>query len=200
MSVDMAYSRGLTGSGLTFTLSSTITSDAAIPFSISVAAAKTGTLTTRTDANTGTLTMAADHGITTAARLDLYWTGGSRRGITVGTVSVNSVPIDLGSGDDLPAQDTAITAMVPTEQALAVTGDNVVSIAVSCPVGGTVVFADVSNAELYATVRPSTAPTWTWVSADGGTNPLASDAVTKVFLSHGSSAAASTISGIVQYN
>lgn len=85
--------------------------------------AKVGELTTRTDNETGTLTMDTGHGITTGARLDLYWadgdgagTPGSRRGITVGTVSGNTVPIgadNSGSGDNLPLVNTAITAMIP---------------------------------------------------------------------------------------
>ena len=83
----------------------------------SVAAAKTGVLTTRTDANTGSLTMDTGHGITTGQRLDLYWTISSvnyqRRGLTVGTVATNAVPIDGGSGDVLPSTSQAITAMVP---------------------------------------------------------------------------------------
>jgi hypothetical protein len=198
--VPSTYNRALTYANLSFSLSQTISSDAAIPFSIEVAAAKTGTLTTRTDNDTGTLTMSGGHGITTGQRLDLYWSGGSRYGMTVGTVATNSVPIDGGAGDNLPVQDTAITAMVPTEQALAVVGDNVTVIAVSCPVGGTVVFADGSNVTLAAVELDSTVTSYVWTSADGGTNPLAGDTVAKVFISHPSSSAASTISGLVQYN
>ncbi len=81
--------------------------------------AKIGQLTTRTDSNTGILTMAASHGITTAARLDVYWSGGARYGMTVGTVSINTVPIDLGGGDNLPDVNTAVTAMIPTQHAFA---------------------------------------------------------------------------------
>jgi hypothetical protein len=194
------YTRSLSCAGLSFSLSSAISSDLAIPFSVSVAAAKVGALTTRTDDNTGTLTMNAGHGITDAQRLDVYWSGGSRRGMTVGTVATNEVPVDGGAGDVLPADETAVTAMVPSEEALVVTGNNAVTVAVSCPVGGTVVFATSANAEVYASVRTAAVPTSSWVSDDGGTNPLAGGSVAKVFLSHGSSAAASTISGVVQYN
>lgn len=84
---------------------------------ISLGTAKTGTLTTRTDDDTGTLTMTSGHGITTGAIIDLYWdTGGGvyayRHGVVVGTVSTNSVPIDLGAGTNLPIATTAIIAMV----------------------------------------------------------------------------------------
>ncbi len=72
-----------------------------------------GQLTTRTDNETGTLTMEAGHGITTGMIIDLYWEGGSRRKITVGTVSVNSVPIgadNVGIGSNLPTNLTNIVA------------------------------------------------------------------------------------------
>lgn len=77
-------------------------------------AAKTGSLSTRTDNTSGTLTMDAGHGFTTAATIDLYWIGGSRLGVLLGTVSVNSCPFSGGTGDNLPTQGTAITASIPT--------------------------------------------------------------------------------------
>lgn len=98
-----------------------------VDLDVELAPAKIGELTTRTDAETGTLTMDSGHGITTGARLDLYWlddedtsaVAGSRRGITVGTVSGVTVPIgadNAGEGDDLPPVNTPITAMVPHEK------------------------------------------------------------------------------------
>lgn len=92
-------------------------------FEIEIPAAKAGLLTTRTDDDTGTLTMDPGHGITTGAKLDVYWTNadgtrGSRVDMTVGTVSGNTVPIDLGTGDNLPIQGAAIRAMVPVIEVL----------------------------------------------------------------------------------
>ena len=116
----------LTVDGTTYTRSASILADGVTRIDKTgdnvLAVAKIGQLTTRTDANTGTLTMAASHGITTGARLDIFWTEagvkGARYGVTVGTVSVNSVPIDLGAGDDLPTNLTAVTAFVPIEEEL----------------------------------------------------------------------------------
>lgn len=79
-----------------------------------VAAPKTGTLTTYTDANTATLTMSASHGITTGAKFDLYWAGGYRYNCTAGTVSGNTVPFTGGTGSAIPTViGTAVSAMVP---------------------------------------------------------------------------------------
>lgn len=180
----------------------TVTADGSIIKDMTIAAAKTGTLSTRTDDNTGTLTMEASHGITTGARLDLYWSGGSRRGITVGTVSGTSVPIDLGAGDNLPAQATAVTAMVPTEEAFVVTGSNVSAIVLYSTIEGQFVFTQSNDTESMAkTVGASSGgqQTYFWTSARDPVNPLDSEAVTKLYFSHGSSAASATMRAAVLY-
>jgi len=186
--------------GLTFPTKTTVTADGNVSKAPTVAAAKTGTLTTRTDANTGELTMAASHGITTGARLDLYWDGGSRRGITVGTVATNAVPIDLGSGDDLPADETAITAMVPTEEAFAVSGSTVSAIALYSDQAGQIVFCLTDDTEVVAyTVGGAVGGEQSvfWTADRNATNPLAGAAVTKVYFSHGTSTASAAMRAVV---
>ncbi len=174
----------------------------AVPFSVQLAAAKTGTLTTRTDDNTGTLTMSGGHGITTGARLDLYWTGGSRRGITVGTVATNSVPFDLGSGDALPSTSTAITAMVPAEEDAVFVGDDAVGAGLRNPgtnAAATVVFAESDDSEVTAFVVAANSSD-SWFSSGGATNPFASASPVKVFLSHGDSTGSVTLTGFAAYS
>jgi hypothetical protein len=200
VSIDATYNRALTIGGLSFAISTTVSSDVSNTFSMSIAAAKTGTLTTRTDDNTGTITGEASHGVSTGNRLDVFWSGGARVGMTVGTVSGTSIPVDGGSGDVLPSAATALTICVPTEQNFDVTGDDVSSIFISCPLGGAVTFTDDSNVYIYHRAPTSTTKTYVWVEADGGTNPLAGGAVGKAYLSNQSSSAAATISGGVQYD
>lgn len=178
--------------GRQFNNSETVQADHSLQIVTSVPAAKVGQLTTRTDADTGTLTMSASHGITTGARLDVYWTGGSRRGMTVGTVSGNSVPIDGGSGDNLPTNLTAITAAVPVEEDLVVTGDNVAAIALYSDQAGTIVLAESDDGEALGKTVGSTTnagKSWIWTPSRDATNPVASADITKAFLSHGSSTA-----------
>lgn len=173
-----------------------------------LAVAKTGTLSTRASATAGTLTMAGGHGITTAARLDIYWSGGARRGVTVGTVSGNSVPFTLGAGDDLPAQDAAVTAMVPESYSLVVTGDDVtlanVFNAGACPCS--FVFAEADDSTVFGvTVNNRETPNgtgdgWSWTDADDTTNPFDGGAITQIFMSHGSSTATQTPVANVLYN
>jgi hypothetical protein len=85
------------------------TCDGAGTREITLAASQAGSLTTRTDNTHGTITMTSGgHTITTAELVDLYWTGGRRYNVVVGTVSGTSVPFSGGSGDNLPSTSTAI--------------------------------------------------------------------------------------------
>jgi hypothetical protein len=173
--------------------------------SSALAAAKTGSLTTRTDANTGTLTMTAGHGITTGAFLFLFWvnadgTLGSRRTI-VGTVSVNSVPIDLGAGDDLPIATTAVTAFVAISETVSVVGDDVVGIRVSSTRKGAVQLTDGSDAEHVAfDLDADNNHTYIWWSTSGVTNPIAGDTVAKVKFGNGDSGGTNAVTVDFLYN
>jgi hypothetical protein len=159
-------------------------------FAPEVAAAKTGTLSTRTNDTSGTLTMDSGHGFTTGVIIDLYWSGGSRYNVVVGTVSGDSVPFSSGSGDNLPTATTAITAMVQHEETFVVTGNNVSGLALSAGVAGYVHFTETGNTniasiELIANGQTVTDPFgYTWL-AGLGDNPLASGSVGKVKFSHG---------------
>lgn len=187
MSISMKIIEVVQVMGLQFPATINLESDGGLLKSVTLPAAKVGALTTRTDNDTGTLTMAASHGITTGARLDLYWDGGSRRGITVGTVSVNSVPIDGGTGDNLPADETAITAMVPQEEVFFLTGDDCEALAFYSQRKGTIVLAESDDGE--ATARVLTAGiSSTWTPERDATIPVASADVTKAFFSHSDSA------------
>jgi hypothetical protein len=161
-----------------------------------LAAAKSGQLTTRTDDDTGELTMAPGHGITTGQRLDVFWTGGHRRGMTVGTVAGDVVPIDGGSGDVLPANLTAITAQVPAEEAFNVVGNNLQFLAARASRRGAVSFCDSGNAEhLGFELNPTTGVDggYQWYTGSGVTNPISGDTIAKVFFSNGSTAGTSNI-------
>lgn len=76
-------------------------------------AAQTGTLTTRTDDDTGVATLSTGHGIESADVCDVYWADGVRHGMTA-TVATNAVSLDGGAGDNLPAEDTAVTVVKQT--------------------------------------------------------------------------------------
>jgi hypothetical protein len=108
----------ITGGGVRIAAAINRASDGGFSAEIEVPHGFSGSLSTRTDAETGVLTLAGGHGISTGMIIDLFWTNpsgtaGHRRGITIGTVSGNSVPVgndNSGSGDNLPTQGTAIVA------------------------------------------------------------------------------------------
>jgi len=66
-----------------------------------------GILTARGGNTTGTIT-AAGHGLVAGDRADVFWSGGARDHVLVGTVSGDNVPISSGTGDNLPAEITAV--------------------------------------------------------------------------------------------
>jgi hypothetical protein len=194
MSVTASFAQTGSAAGMTFgnAVQSEVSAEAVQSRSVTLAAAKTGNLTTRTDANTGTLTMDGGHGITTGARIDIYFEGGCQRGVTVGTVSVNSVPFDSGVGDDLPDDESEVTVMVCDEEAHAITGDNAKAVLVYGPARSTVVFAESDDTEVLGVTIPA-GGAFHWFDGCGLDNPLASGTITKIFLTHGDSAASQEV-------
>lgn len=186
--------------GVNYIKQSSVTGNSGERTTPSVAAAKTGSLTTRTNATTGTLTMDAGHGFTTGVVIDLFWSGGSRRNITVGTVATNSVPISSGSGDDLPAAATAITAMIPTEVVFEVDATSgCQAVQAACATNSWVVLRDASDTVLVAYQIRAGENAAAWVNSGMGSNPLSAAAVANVLLSHGDSTQAQTVTAAVVY-
>ncbi len=171
--------------GAAFNNSDSTTAASAEKTSQNLAAAKTGVLTIRTNGTDGSLTMDTGHGITTGQRLDIYWSGGSCRGATVGTVATNVVPFTGATGTALPSAATAITAMVPDQQVFNLVGNSTTVLGAGGDAAFTVVFADSGGSELFAVVKTGNGA-YVWFTGDT-TNPIAGVTVAKVFLSHGSS-------------
>lgn len=66
-------------------------------------------LTTRTDNDTGVITIVGgNRGLTTSETLNVYWSGGSRTGMTITNVTGATVTVDGGSGDNLPNNLTLV--------------------------------------------------------------------------------------------
>ena len=161
-------------------------------------AAKAGVLTTRTDDNTGTLTMTTGHGITTGQIVDIFWSGGVQRTVTVGTVSVDSVPFDLGIGDNLPIAMTAVTVCVQKAINLAIDGDNADFVAViletvdkSLRTAANVQFLDAA-ADVIAEIDLVTNVPQVWDIEGGSANPFTGDPITNLKASQGNSTSTET--------
>lgn len=188
----VTHAQSITGGGVSIqSLPIVRTNSGPIGLEDTLDAAKTGQLTTRTDANTGTLTMASGHGITTGQIIDIFWAGGVQYGVTAGTVSVNSVPIDSGIGDDLPTNMTAITAVVQKSINLAIDGDETDLIAMvvetvdkTLRTAAHVQFLDVDEDEI-AEIDLITNVPQVWDIAGGAANPFTGDPITHLKASQG---------------
>lgn len=135
------YGVSLACAGVSIQKSVTRSGDGSIGHEVTLPAAKAGTLSTRTDNDTGVVTLSGGHGIATSDVVDVYWTvsgGGVRYGMTA-TVATNDVTVDGGAGDNLPAQASAVTLVKQVTIVTAIDGDNVEIL------GFSLEFTDASN-------------------------------------------------------
>jgi hypothetical protein len=161
---------------------------------------KAGTLTTRNDNNTGTLTMAdAGHGITTGSKVDVYWNSGVQYNVTVGTVVGSSVPIDLGVGDNLPTASTAVVVSPRNQINLDIDGDNLVLLALKQKFNSNTIesdshidFQDSASAQVAEVDLEANGPQ-VWDIAGGSANPFIGNPITKAFASNGSTTEVATL-------
>lgn len=195
----VTHSQSISGGGVTIQTQPVVrTSSGAIGLEDTLSAAKIGALTTRTDDNTGTLTMNSGHGFTDGQILDVYWSGGVQRNVVIGTVSTNSVPIDSGIGDNLPADETEITAVVQQSINLAIDGDNVKLIAVvletvdkTIRTAANVAFRDAA-ADQIAEIDLVTNVPQVWDITGGSANPFTGDPITNLKASQANSTTTET--------
>lgn len=93
------------------------------PYEVTLPVAQDGDLTTRTDDDTGVVTMDdAGHGIITGDKVDVYWDGGVRYGMDA-TVSGTAVTLDGGAGANLPADESPVVCCVQVDIPTQIDGD-----------------------------------------------------------------------------
>lgn len=183
--------------GISFNKTVNRTIDHPNPYEVALPAGKAGTLTTRTDNDTGTATLGAGHGIITGDIVDIYWDGGVRYGVTVGTVAGTSVPFDLGAGDNLPI---ATSAIVMTKQVVINTqidGDAIAIIGIvlestESTGKGHVDMRDASPATIEEIDLTANIPVVHDITA-GATNVFTGAVITNTKASNGSATAAATL-------
>ena len=202
MTVSASVRQSSSLGGVSFPESRTITGDGQIVHDVSVAAAQEGELTTRSSASVGTITMDdSAHTITTGIRVNLFWTGGARRDVVVGTVAGASVPFTAGLGDDLPIATTELVISIPTELDISVDGDNVDLAIAYLAKEGTVEFIDTDASEQeIAAWQLGAAIVKMWHDEDGDANPFVGVNIGRVYISHKDTTAAIARLGIVYNN
>jgi len=178
------------------------TGDQAIDLELSLPAGNAGTLTTRTDNDTGIVTVASGHGILDTDYVDVYWSGGKRYNVDVTAVTSTTISIDLGSGDNLPSSSTAVVICKRVTVNLAIDGDNVSLIALaidnvsSSGYGSRLSFFDAINCGGSAvgsglTLSPNVPQVYDITA--GMTNPLTGAPILSISATNGDSTYASTL-------
>jgi hypothetical protein len=173
----------------------------------SLPAAKLGTLTTRTDNDTGLLTMAAGHGFVVGQKLDLFWevagVKGTRRNMNVtavGGTGGNDVTVDGGAGDNLPAAATANIAVTGGDSVdISIDPDDMVAFVMYISGRGNVQFLDAGGVELKAYVFPDSMSD-IWYKDSGITNPLGGNPIAKIRLTSADAVATREARTAILYN
>jgi len=187
MQATVSQSISLAGISIQATL--TRTAEGGLANQVDLAAGVAGTLSTRTDDDTGEVTLTEGHGITDGDKVDVYFSGGIRYGMTVGTVVGNVVPVDLGAGDNLPADDAAVVVCKQTVINIDFDGDDAELVAAHCTKRAHLSFLDSGDAVLKAQELVSGEP-WFWAADSGIANPLTGNAIDEIRASNGETAAA----------
>lgn len=151
-----------------------------------------GTLSTRTDNDTGVLTVATGHGVTTSNTVDVFWAGGRRYGVTVTATTATTISIDVGSGDNLPVVTTAIVVAPQVQINATIDGDAASIIGLSLEYAnpsstavGHADFQDVSNATVTQQNLVANSPK-SWDIAGGDTNAFTGNVIQRVMAANGS--------------
>ena len=192
MPLQLQYTATVSGLGLTITQPVTRTGDGGLAREISVPVGVTGTLTTRTDANTGTITLDESASVTTGANVDIYWDGGVQYNVTVGTVSGTSCPFDSGIGDDLPSTSTAVVISVRQQVNADIDGDELSLFAIKQlyaqsneTANSHVDFQESDDTEVAEIDLQANIPQVFDITG-GADNPLTGELISKFFVSNGS--------------
>lgn len=167
-------------------------SDGGICYDPTIPHGYAGELTTRTDNNTGEVTMEPGHGITPGMVVDIYWDGGVQYGVTVGASSTDDLPIDGGVGDNLPTQGTEVIVSPVVEVNVAIDGDELSLLGIQQQFAnltdtspGHIAFRDGTSSLVAAISLDGTNPQ-TWDIGGGAANPFTGNPITKALCSNGS--------------
>ncbi len=175
--------------GVTITQQQAHTADGAIGYETQptnlIPAAKTGSLTTRTDNTNGVVTAQAGHGLVTSDKVDVFWVGGRRYGVTC-TVSGNAVTLSGGAGDNLPVATTAVTLSKRRLVNLGFDGDALLMLIAGNDRRCNADFQAANGTSLLS-VLMTPGEGYGGVSGVNGTNPLAATLVAQVLVGNADS-------------
>ena len=166
---------------------------------VTLDAGNAGSLTTRTDDNTGVITAdSADHDIASSDVVDVYWgsgsTAGIRRGMTA-TVSGTAISVDGGAGDNLPVATTDVVVDKQATINMDFTGSEVTIAGVCSQYRSSVAFQEGDGTAIFSLdlgKSGNDAEVWTWTTYAKESTPF-SAAVGRVKTSNGDSENSNTV-------
>lgn len=192
------YSVNLSGGGLQMSGNELVEGDTANPYEMTVAAAIAGELTTRTDNDTGVVTVASGHGILDTDTVDLYDEDGAllRKDVDVTAVSATTISINAGSGDNLPAANEVVNVAKQQTLNCNIDGDAIQIIGVILEVPGATsegraLFEDAAGDDIADLTLVANKSQISHVAA-GASNPFAGDPITVARISNGNT----TLAGV----
>src|SRR6187399_742202 len=116
------YGVSLQAGGVSIQSAAVRTGDGVIGIEATLPAAVAGTLTTRTDNDTGVVTVES-HSILDTDTVDVYWSGGMRKDVDVTAVTATTISIDAGTGTNLPIATTPVTIVKQVTINVSIDGD-----------------------------------------------------------------------------
>lgn len=166
--------------------------------------ATAGQLTTRTDNDTGTLTVATGHDIVNSTGgYTLFWEGGIRRAMNT-VITSNTVALDGGAGDNLPVVNTNCTLGVQVTLNTDFDGNTVAMFGASAQRRGSVEFQQEDGTSILPLdfgLSGTDGEGYAWWDDGPEANPLINTVVGQCVVANGSSnSAGNTVRVGVQYD
>jgi hypothetical protein len=185
MAINSVIRVSATVAGISVGASITKSEEAGFQLIENVPAANPGTLTTRTDDDTGVITKTlATHNITTGEIVDVYWSGGARYGMTAGTIATSAavIPIDGGAGDNLPLGTTpAVTVAHRTVyDSSSFTGTDAQMLAAACDDSQRAHIRLMSSTSESLSIKIAAGEAFLWWANNGFANPITGDTIDSI--------------------
>lgn len=142
------------------------------------------------------ITLGNGHGLTTANKVALFWSGGKRRlNLTISAADATTITVTnaTGTGDALPTTSTEPNGVVGKENDapdVNFDGDNAVLFVAACDQRAAANFLDAGTASLKIFDIQTAGDMTQWASNTGVTNPLTGNAVADVKAYNGGTVAA----------
>jgi hypothetical protein len=202
----VTYGITLSAGGVNIQKTAARQADGLITREISLPAGKAGTLSTRTDNDTGVIT-AAGHGLVVGDKVSVFWTtapAGRRYGMTVSAVAGNDVTVgtlagEIGAGDNFPPQGTAVVIVKQVPINVALDGDAIKVLALSLEFltltvtdRGHVTFKD-AQGDAIAEIDLEANTPQVYDVAGGQANPFTGDPITNAYAFNGCATEAATL-------